>query len=234
MSLPIHAILAPQGAEYRAVCQGLSCAAVSPPPVLPIPVGPEPLTKHLERLQEIGQLVCHKQLQVLLMGLCGSLTSNYSIGDIVLYKSCVYQTDQSAPLSRLCDPELTSLIQRKLKITYSVKALTSDRLIWSATEKHQLGRQYETDVVDMEGLAALEVLSQAGVAVAMVRVISDDCHHDLPDLNPALSPNGTLQSLPLLLGLLRHPMAASRLIRGSLLGLKMLRQVTTHLFTQQR
>jgi hypothetical protein len=231
MSLPIHAILAPQGAEYKAVCQGLNCAAVSSPPVLPIPAGPEPLTKHLERLHKTEQLVFHKQLRVLLMGLCGSLTSNYSIGDIVLYKSCVYQTHQPALLSHLCDLDLNSLIERKLKITYSVKALTSDRLIWSANEKRQLGQQYGADVVDMEGFATLEVLNQAGVAVAMVRVISDDCHYDLPDLTAAISPDGFLQPLPLAMGMLRQPLAATRLIQGSLQGLRVLQKVTTHLFT---
>lgn len=231
MSLPIQAILVPQGAEYKAVCQGLNCADMPLPTVLPIPVGPEPLTRYLERLQIPSQLG-RKQSQVLLMGLCGSLTSNYSIGDVVLYKSCVYLTHQPTALSHLCNLDLTHLIERKLKITHLVKALTSDRLIWSATEKHHLGDQYGTDVVDMEGFAALEVLSQAGVAVAMVRVISDDCHHNLPDLNPALSPNGTLQSLPLAINLLRHPIAATQLIRGSLLGLKALQRTTTHLFTQ--
>lgn len=164
------------------------------------------------------------------MGLCGSLTSGYSIGDTVLYKSCLYQTDQSVSLSHLCDPELTSLIERKLKITYLVKALTSDRLVWSATEKRQLGQQYGADVVDMEGFTTLEVLNQAGVAVAMVRVISDDCHYDLPDLTEAISPDGFLQPLPLAMRMLRQPLAATRLIQGSLQGLRVLQKVTTHLF----
>jgi len=67
-----------------------------------------------------------------------------------------------------------------------VRALTSDHIVWSAAEK-PLGQSYNAEVVDMEGFAALEVLSQAGV-VAMLRVISDDCEHDLPDLTSALSP----------------------------------------------
>lgn len=231
MSLPIQAIFTPQGAEYKAVCQGLNRAAIALP-VIPIPIGPNPLTKHLERLRETGQLVYPEKSRVLLMGLCGSLRSSYSIGDSVLYQSCVYRTQQSALLTRSCDLTLTNLIGSKLKPISLVKAFTSDRLIWSATEKHQLGQQYDADVVDMEGFAALEVLSQAGIAVGMVRVISDDCHLNLPDLNPALSVDGTLQSLPLAIGLFRHPIAARQLIQGSLLGLKVLRQVTTDLFTQ--
>lgn len=231
MSLPIQAVFAPQGAEYKAVRQGLNCVA-APPPLLPIPVGSKPLTRHLETLQKTGQLVYSEHSQVLLMGLCGSLKSSYSVRDVVLYQSCIYQTQQSALLSRSCDPVLTDLIAGKLKTISLVKALTSDRLIWSAIEKRRLGQQYDADVVDMEGFATLEVLSQSRIAVSMLRVISDDCHYNLPDLNPALSSNGTLQSLPLAIGLLRHPIAASRLIRGSLLGLKVLQEVTTRLFTQ--
>jgi len=40
----------------------------------------------------------------------------------------------------------------------------------------------------------------------MLRVISDDCEHDLPDLTSALSPDGSLQPLPLAIGLLRQPL----------------------------
>jgi hypothetical protein len=108
-----------------------------------------------------------------------------------------------------------------------VRALTSDRLIWSAAEKCELGKIYTAEVVDMEGFAALKVLGQAGIAVAMVRVVSDDCHHNLPDLTAALSLDGALQPLPLALGLLRQPIAAARLIRGALRGLQVLQRVTT-------
>ena len=196
------------------------------PSVLPIPVGTLPLTRYLEKLQQDGYFLNQPQPRVLLMGLCGSLSPRYSVGDIVLYQSCSYESNTSR-LLRLCDPELTTTLYHHLKQrAFLVKALTSDRLIYCATQKRHLGQLYDTDVVDMEGFAALEVLSQAGVAVAMLRVISDDTHHNIPDLSSALSPDGSLQPLPLAIRLIRQPIAAARLIRGALRGLQVLREVT--------
>ena len=227
MSVPIDAILVPQGAEYQAICRGLS-HIIHTPPVVPIPIGPEPLTRHLKKLQ-VGHFSHHQQLRILLMGLCGSLTHRYSVGDIVLYQACVYTN----AVGRLhpCDPTLTTLLQENLEQTSLVKALTSDRLVWSADEKRHLGQIYGADVVDMEGFAALEVLSP-GVSVAMIRVVSDDCQHDLPNLTSALSPDGSLQPLPLGIGMIRQPMAATRLIKGALRGLQVLQKVTALLFAE--
>jgi hypothetical protein len=82
----------------------------------------------------------------------------------------------------------------------------------------------------MEGAAVLEVLGQTGIAVAMLRAVSDDCHHDLPDLSAAIAPDGSLRPLPLARSLLSRPIAASHLIRGSLAGLKQLERLTRQLF----
>lgn len=229
MSLPITIILVPQGPEYRAVCQGVS-RAVAPPLVLPMPVGPAPLNRYLTA--PTAALTGFHQPRVLLMGLCGSLISHYGVGQVVLYRGCVSRTNRSRQLLP-CDPELTMMLQQRLLLpTPQVRALTSDRLVWAAAEKQQLHRQYQAEVVDMEGYAALEVLSPAKVPVAMVRAISDNWDHDLPDLNPALDPNGSLQPFPLAIGLLRQPLAAARLIRGSLRGLQALRNVAANLFTE--
>lgn len=231
LTSPIDAILVPQGSEHRSVCQGLSRAKVPQPTVLPIPVGPQPVTRYLERLQQAGHFLTYPQPRVLLMGLCGSLTSHYSVGDIVLYESCVYGSNAATSKKLRCDPELTATLYHRLQErAILVKALTSDRLIYSAVEKRHLGQLYGADVVDMEGFAALDVLSQAGVAVAMIRVISDESHHNLPNLSSALSPDGSLQSLPLAVGLIRQPIAAARLIRGALRGLQVLQNVTKYLF----
>lgn len=165
------------------------------------------------------------------MGLCGSLSPDYAVGDIVVYQECVYESKGSTPQWQSCFNELTTLLHDKLKEKASlVKSLTSDRLIFSAKEKQHLGQIYNADVVDMEGFAALQVLSQAGVAVAMVRVISDDSHHNLPNLTSAISPDGSLQPLPLAMGMIRQPIAATRLIWGAIHGLRALQQVTTELF----
>jgi len=214
------------------VCRGLSRVSAAKPLVIPIPVGPKPLTRYLQKLQADAHFLNHAQSGVLVTGLCGSLNPRYALGEIVLYQNCVYQVNATTPLIQTCDSALTALFYSSLQEKVSlVKALTSDRVIWSAAEKRHLSEQSGTDVVDMEGFAVLECLSQAGVAIAMLRVISDDCQHDIPDLNSSVSPDGSLQPLSLASRMLRQPLAATRLIRGSLKGLKVLQEITTTLFS---
>ncbi|HEY9830080.1 MAG TPA: phosphorylase [Stenomitos sp.] len=224
-------ILVPQGAEYQAVCRGLSRVKVAKPLVLPIPVGSKPVTAYLKRWQESEAFVSKKPTSILVMGLGGSLSSQLVVGDIVLYHACVCQSSETALVWRSFDGELTQLLQDKLKSRVAlVKGFTSDRIIYCADEKRHLGQLYDTQVVDMEGFAALQVLSQAGVAVAMLRVISDDSRHNLPNLTSALNPEGDLQPLPLAIAMIRQPIAATRLIRGAMQGLRVLQNVTMSLF----
>lgn len=228
-----HTILVPQGAEYKAVCRGLSRIKPPKPLVMAIPVGPKPLIQYLQQWQQTGHRLKEGPPKVVIMGLCGSLSPHLAVGDVVLYQACVYAANESTPLWKTCDDELTTLLHHKLKEQVSlVKALTSDRIIVSAQEKRHLAQIYDTEVVDMEGFAALEVLSPAGIAVSMVRVVSDDAHHDLPNLTSAISPEGSLQPLPLAMGMIRQPIAATRLIRGAIHGLGVLQNVTTRLFSQ--
>ncbi len=219
--LLIDTILVARGAEYQAVCRGLNRVAGGKPSVVAIPVGTKPLGRFLRQLPSIGD-------RVLVMGLCGSLLPGYQVGEIVLYEDCIYP--EASALTQPCDRSLTARLEKKLPKKSFVRGLTSDRVIWSATEKQKLGL-LGADVVDMEGFAALEFLTQAGASVAMLRVISDDCHHNLPDLTSAFSDDGILQPLPLAIAMFKQPLAATRLIRGSLQGLKVLEQVTTLLFS---
>jgi purine-nucleoside phosphorylase len=223
-------ILVPQGAEYAAVCRGFKRATGKQPIIKAIPVGIEPVREYLQQWSKTKDF-CHEiKPGVLVMGLCGSLTQQYKVGDILLYQDCMYQQQVQD-----CNHPLTSHIQSKVNnqpsTVYIVKSLTSDRIICSATEKRYLGETMGVDVVDMEGFAALEFFNQIGVEVAMLRVVSDDCHHDIPDISAAINSDGSLQPLSLALRFMRQPIAATRLIRGSLQGLKVLEQVTQSLFS---
>lgn len=216
MGQRIDTILVPQGAEYRAVYRGVGRAPT--PTVLPIPIGSAPLRQYLNNQRESGHLFAGQQL--LVMGLCGGLTPRHAIADVVLYRECVDRTTGSV-LS--CDATLTDWLHKKLAIkAVSVQALTSDRLVSSAQEKHQLAQDHAATVVDMEGFAVLDSLRQLGATVAMLRVISDNAQHDLPDLTDAIDKDGALQPIPLAWGMVRQPIAAMRLVRGSLRGLKTL------------
>ncbi|MDZ8094758.1 MAG: phosphorylase [Nostoc sp. DedQUE05] len=220
--LPINTILVPQGAEYKAVCRGLSGITAPIPKVVPIPVGMKPLLKYLQQ----GQFLTPKS-RVLIMGICGSLSDRYTVGDLVLYQNCIYQGKQQE-CDRTFTAQLHSYLSEKALL---VKSLTSDRVIWSAAEKHHLGKTLAADVVDMEGFTALEFFNAAEVSVAMLRVVSDDCQHNIPDLTPAINSDGSLNPFPLAIAMLRQPFAATRLIRGSLTALKVLEQVTNRLFS---
>jgi hypothetical protein len=216
---PFPIIVVPQGAEYKAVCRGLT----SKPTVIPIPVGSQAVSRYLEACQD---KLWNAQAKVLVMGLCGSLRDRILVGDIVLYEECVYQTKVQQ-----CDRSFTAQLYAHLQEKVSlVKGLTSDRVVCSAIEKLHLGKTSGADVVDMEGFAALEFFQQAGVEVAMLRVVSDDSGHDIPDLTSAINSDGSLQPLPLAMSMIRQPIAATRLIRGSLQALKVLEEITAFLF----
>ena len=221
---PFPIILVPQGAEYKAVCRGLSRITTAKPTVIPIPIGSQALTTYLKACQD--ELWNAPDAKVLLMGICGSLRDRFKVGDIVLYEECVYER-KVQQCDRSFTAQLYAHLQEKVCL---VKALTSDRVICSKEEKRHLSEISGADVVDMEGFAALEFFHQAGVEVAMLRVVSDDSGHDIPDLTSAINSDGSLQALPLAISMIRQPIAATRLIRGSLRGLKVLQEVTAFLF----
>ncbi len=222
MTLLIDTILVAQGAEYQTVCRGVG--RLPGLTVLPMPVGPVPLRRYLNGLQQSGQFVAGQR--VVVMGLCGGLMPQAAIADVVLYKECL-NLETAAVLP--CDTAFTQHLHTKVTDAALVQAATSDRLIWSAQEKHQLAQRYGAAVVDMEGFTALDVLHKAGVTIAMLRVVSDNAQHDLPNLTPAISADGALQPLPLAWGMIKQPIAATRLISGSLRGLKRLQAVTQRL-----
>lgn len=218
----VDIIVVPQGAEYKAVCRGLN----SKQNVIPIPVGGQAVSRYLQTCQD---KLWNPQTKVLVMGLCGSLRDRFQVGDIVLYEECIYETKVQQ-----CDSSFTAELYAHLQEKVSlVKGLTSDRVICSAKEKLHLSETFKADVVDMEGFAALEFFHQAGVEVAMLRVVSDDSKHDIPDLTSAINSDGSLQPLPLAITMIRQPIAATRLIKGSLRGLKVLEEVTAFLFAKQ-
>lgn len=222
-------ILVPQGAEYQAVCRGAK-QAKNPLQVVPIPVGVEPVSRFLHAWQQTPAYLEARQSGVLVMGLCGSLTTQRAIGNLVFYDECV---DFSGTAWK-CDRTLIQQLQQILGSQGSgVKALTSDRVIWSASEKQSLGSTHQAEVVDMEGAAVMAVLAAANIPVAMLRVVSDDVQADLPDLTLAIDSEGKLRSLPLALGMIRQPIAAIRLIQGSLKGLKVLQQTAALLASSE-
>lgn len=221
MNLFFDTILVPQGAEYQAVCRGLErLKSTHKPEVLAIPMGVTALASFLHSREWQPQ-------NILVMGLCGSLSSRHQVGDIVLYQDCLSFLGQH----QYCDRQLTNFIDYRLpNKTSLVTSLTRDRLIWSASAKLDLAQKYQANVVDMEGFVLLDILGQQNLKVTMLRVVSDNVDRDIPDLNSAIAPSGKLQTRAMAIAMLKKPLAAIRLITGAIKGLKILQQTTTELF----
>ncbi|EDX84018.1 hypothetical protein S7335_1715 [Synechococcus sp. PCC 7335] len=214
----VHTILVPAGAEYRAVKRGLDKAQHAPQ-LVAIPAGPQGLETFLRdwSMPELGGK------GLLLIGLGGSLVSKYRVGEaIALEKIWNHATGQIFE----CDAEITQWLAQRLTIEAGI-GVACDRIITSATEKQQLRDTYSADVVDMEAAVLLKTLS---AAVGIVRVISDDCKSDLPDIGNAITPDGSLRPVQLAIGFIQKPKAAIRLISGSLTALKALEELTRRAF----
>lgn len=224
-------ILVPQGPEFQAVKRGIGPKLSLAPKLLSLPVGPKSVTQYLEQWQQKQGLSTEKPSRLLVMGLCGSLSSKYQPGDVTIYSDCI-SFNGSELLHRKCDDVLTTKLQNCLQSkAYLVRGLTSDRLIYKAEEKQRFQKDTGAEVVDMEGFAVLNFFAGKATSVAMVRVVSDDCYQDIPNLTSALTPSGNLQPLPLAIAMFREPVAAFQLIRGAIKGLKVLEQVTSCIFT---
>ncbi|PSF35684.1 phosphorylase [Aphanothece hegewaldii CCALA 016] len=210
-------IFVPQGSEYRAVCRVIR-KQNSDISIVSIPMGYRASSLYFQQWLQSSNFMAKPPRQVILMGLAGSLSPQYRVGQIVLYQQCG-KLENNQVTWRDCN-YLPVLEKANL-----VKGWTSDRIICSTIEKQHLYQTYGVEVVDMEGFSILEALQPMGINVAILRVISDDAQHNLPNLEGTISLDGQLQPIPLAVKMLQQPIASLKLIQGSLVGLKVLEQV---------
>lgn len=229
MDRPIDYIMVPKGAEYNAVYQGLSRAQSQKIELVSLPVGPQPVT-HFLKIWCNQHVLSPPHPRILMMGLCGSLTVDHKIGDVVLYESCLDGRIEDDVSSLPCDFDLSTTLSQILGNTVTrVTGVMCDRVISQATIKQSLGKKYAASVVDMESFAALATLKDYGVSPAIIRVISDDANHDVPDLNQAFDDQGNIRPATLAKSFLSQPLGAMRLIRGSLSGLNVMRGIVAQI-----
>ncbi len=224
MSCPVSAIFVPQGAEFKAVERGLRRSGLLETVLLcATPMGPQPMQQFLKQWLQTDRKRLNSSPSVLLVGLCGSLTNRLCVGDRILYQSCIDgRVSQSVP-PLICDVSLLKTLQERLNPSVmEVTGLMCDHLVHLATEKAILAQRFNAEVVDMEGYAFLAALQDTDIAVGMLRVVSDDAQHDVPDLAAAMTETGELKPLALASSMIRQPRRAVRLIQGSLTGLKQL------------
>ena len=222
-------IIVPQGAEERAVKKGLEKLEIKQPLVISIPIGAKQIEETL-KAQKFWQV---RPKKVLMMGLCGSLSPQYSVGDAVLYQNS-YSKEKAETI--LTDNQLNQLITTKInnqKLNYTislVSSFTSDRVISTIKEKQQLAREYQASVVDMESFTYLQFLQQQKIAVSILRIVSDDLKYNIPNLEQTISDRGRIKPLAMTVAMLEQPIASLRFIKNSLQGLKKLQQITSDIF----
>jgi hypothetical protein len=222
-------ILVPQGAEYQAVLGAIKKIAHSPV-ILPIPVGNLAVTNYLHDWRQNN--ADFSPTGVILMGLGGSLSAEFGLGQTVVLESCLNYQNHQADQEKQSDRLLNNWIQEKLgKNIRRVQGLTSDRVITDASEKKELGKSFNRQVVEMEGWAVLNFFSELGIPATIIRVISDEVSQSLPDLSKIYNAQGQLNAIALTFALGKKPISGYKLIVGSLKSLKILNKITKKLLS---
>lgn len=198
-----------KGAEFKAVKKGLFFFDLKSK-ILAIPMGIKAVNKMLKS-QNIDD-----SKSVILVGLGGSLSPDYTVGDVVVYENCSY-LNRGNLVTKTCDLALNNYLINKLNCSV-VKGLTTDSLIHESSVKKSLFAQTSATVVDMESFAILSYFQKATV----LRVISDNYDDNLPDLNLAITPEGKLEPKTMAIALFQAPIKGIKLIKNGLISLKKL------------
>ncbi len=159
---------------------------------------------------------------VIIIGACGSLSPNLPEEEVVLYRSCLSAArEQELPCSQALIHCLSQGLATRGVTHALVKGITSGRIATTKLEKLQLAER-GAEVVDMESYQILEVMTPAGVACAVLRVVSDSLDREFPDFNPALREGGEVDRLTAAMIACRSPFET---VRWALSGHKAIRKL---------
>ena len=126
---------------------------------------------------------------VLTCGFAGGLNPELKNGDVV------FMTGYPRLEERLADAD-----------AMPASFFTAPRIATTVAEKKQLRTKTGADVVEMESEAIMAVCRESQIPCAMVRVISDAAHEDLPlDFNRLVRPNMSLHYGKLFLAIAKSP-----------------------------
>lgn len=209
-------ILVCNGAEYKTVKRGLRNTSLYDR-IIPIPIGIQAVYRFLETSN------IDRNKPVILLGLAGSLSKEYLVGDVVVYDSCCY-LEKGELITKSCNERLKDYLVRRINAS-AVRGITSDILLSESSQKKKLFQQSQAVVVDMESFAILSYFATA----AVVRVISDGVDDNLPQLNQAITATGRLDGVGVFFAFLKQPAKGITLIRNSIISLKKLEAVVKQL-----
>lgn len=209
-------ILVCNGAEFKAVKKAFYNHNLLNN-IIPLPIGIKAVKKLL-----ISEKI--PQTSVILMGLGGSLSPQYKVGNVFIYQSCSYIDKNGKIHAKYCDSTLNTFLQNKLNVPM-VKGLTVDNLIHSSSIKINLNKLSNAEVVDMESYEVMNYFK----SVSVIRVISDNYDDNLPDLNSAITAEGKLNNIKMAIEFIKKPLQAIKLIKNALISLKILEKVSKQL-----
>ncbi len=152
----------------------------------------------------------------IVIGLCGGLTDSLPETSIAVYSNCLSAMNGggSCPSSPELSARISALLNTQNVPCSSVTGITSPRIAITKDDKLGLART-GAQVVDMESYAILSAARQAGVPATVVRVVSDSLDRKLPDLNPALNADGSVNKARALRIMLGSPLMTARAISAN-------------------
>ncbi|TAM79574.1 MAG: hypothetical protein EPN47_17375 [Acidobacteria bacterium] len=153
---------------------------------------------------------------ILIIGLCGGLTSSLSENKIVAYTDCL-STEPDKPLLQ-CSATVTNKVIEFLQShgisCERVVGITSPRIAVTKDDKVALAKR-GANAVDMESYEIIAVAGQAGIPAVALRVVSDTPDTNMPDFNRALNRDGMLDGRKALRVALASPIRTARLLSAN-------------------
>ena len=166
--------------------------------------------------QAQGQEGNRKPDAILIIGLCGGLTAGLRQNTVVSYTECLSSDETRAPYrcSLALTERISSLVRSKGIPCAPVVGITSQRIATTKELRLELGRR-GAQAVDMESYEIIAAAHDAGLPVAVLRVVADHLDMRLPDLNRALNEAGSLDQRKALRVAIGSPILTARLVSAN-------------------
>ena len=177
-------------------------------------------------------LKCNQYDALVIAGLAGGLDPRLKTGDAVVYDCCLDARESvdhsdSESVVRAAGSVIEHIRRQEnlvralldgLRVTslnsFYGSGITVSQVVINATDKLWLGQQHQALAVDMESFDVLQVASRFDVPAAVVRIISDEAEHDLPNFNSAAEADGRINHRRMAAAMLQRPVASARFLRN--------------------
>ncbi|OYT72693.1 MAG: hypothetical protein CFK52_04570 [Chloracidobacterium sp. CP2_5A] len=162
---------------------------------------------------------------VAVVGLGGALAPPLSVGDVVLGLGALALDGSRYPACPAATAHLAARLTAAGVTAHRADHLTAAYVVCRAAEKRRLHAQTGAWAVDMESHAIAQSARRHGLPLLLLRVISDDARHDLPDLNAGFDAEYRVRPLGMAGLLATHPVASARFLSNLRRALMELRRV---------